>query len=208
MAWPKQLERFPLFTLDRLSTSPLVVECEGWISNSAPMPEAGRYVWLAMDLPDACYGNVISIDASTRRIVLHVEEHESLLVGRSYPLVDGYHNAYAVWRVLDEARRWTRTRFSPLNAIETPAAHGFRGLTPTGGRGGHSSRFYPPKEGDVPRSSGRIVAGGWDHEHCLLCMATISTDDEPEGYVDEEGIWVCCKCFETHVVRHDLGFIR
>ena len=47
-----------------------------------------------------------------------------------------------------------------------------------------------------------IREGGWDHEHCMLCMAEISLfpGAQPDGYADEnEDKWVCSACFERYV---------
>ena len=206
MPWPKQLDRFPLFTIERLSTAGQWVRCEGLITNSAPPPEPGRHIFLATDPPDAIYGDVLSVDPATRRVVLQVQEDAHLSVGKSYPLLNAYHNAYVVRTVLDESKCWIRKRFSPRDAIATSGPDGFRRLTPVGEQGGHTARFYPLQENGEP--PGAVIPAGWDHEHCMICEATISPHAEPEGYVDQEGNWVCCGCFEAYVAPHDLGFTQ
>jgi len=208
MPWPKQLDRFPLFAIERVSAGDSTVRCEGLVVNSAPLPAPGRYVWLAKELPDAIYGDVISADASSGRLVLDLQADPCLSVGSSFPLLDGYHDAYLVWLVLDQSRGWTRTRFLPRDAVETAGTDGFRRLEPTNGRGGNTARFYPPQDDQSSPASAGVVPSGWDHEHCKICSATISPHAEPEGYVDDEQNWFCCRCFDTYVARHDLGFMR
>ncbi|MGC1273056.1 MAG: hypothetical protein WBC44_05070 [Planctomycetaceae bacterium] len=48
--------------------------------------------------------------------------------------------------------------------------------------------------------AGRIVPGGWDHEHCALCNTKLSTreGDETVGFTDGKN-WVCRACFHQYV---------
>jgi hypothetical protein len=54
--------------------------------------------------------------------------------------------------------------------------------------------------GDRPSADREIVKDGWDHAHCELCSATISTGGENlnEGYTDGKE-WVCVDCFEEFI---------
>lgn len=152
-------------------------------------------------------GEVISYDPATGRVLLDLWYAGDLVAGDSFPLLNHDYNPYQVAMVLDETRRWTRKRFTPRDAIATPGPDGFTCLNPIGG--GSSSRYYPPQEGEaLPNADGEIRNSAWDHEHCELCEARIGPRDEPEGYIDSHRLWVCCKCFETYVATHDLGFIR
>jgi hypothetical protein len=212
MPWPRQLDRFPLFTVERISTSiddpSDICVTEGVVTNCARALQPKQSIWLASDVLNSAGigGEIISHDAATGRAVLRLWHAGNLAVGNNFPLLDSYFNPYQVAMVLDENRRWTRTRFSPRDAIATPGPNGFTCLKPLGGGG--SSRYYPPRPGDTsPESGGQVIAGSWDHEHCNLCDARISPPDAPEGYVDDRGHWVCCRCFEAYVAKHDLGFI-
>jgi hypothetical protein len=210
MAWPEQLNQFPLFTIDRITIGkqPITqsIQCDGRIANTAPIPAAGRYIWLAVDLPDCVYGDVLSVNSVTREVSLALQEDDQLVVGASFPLVDGYHSGHVVWMVLDKQRTWQRRRFEPRDAIATPGEAGYTRLAPSESTG--SSRYYPPTEkGQTPPAEGRVVPGGWDHEHCTICMATISPHSQTEGYLDDEGNWVCIQCYSLYVQPHDLGFV-
>jgi hypothetical protein len=215
MPWPQQLDRFSLLKIERVSAGRdaegrEMTACEGIATvTTTPIPEVGANVWLALELPESVSGDVIAADPATGRVLLHLLGEADLAPGQSYPLLPGYHDSYHVWLVLDESRRWTRTRFTPSDAIATPAQDGFTCLRPSGEHRGGGSRYYPPQpDTATPSPSGEIVEGGWDHEHCALCWATISPYAEPEGYVDDEwGKWVCCKCYDNYVSKHDLGFI-
>jgi hypothetical protein len=44
------------------------------------------------------------------------------------------------------------------------------------------------------------VEGGWDHEHCELCMTRISeVEGERDGWYDGAYDWICRECFEALV---------
>lgn len=104
------------------------------------------------------------------------EDLKRLEIGRTYKIVDGYYG----WKaepVLDRERVWTRRVFEPKDAIKT---------------------YYDGRREEIP--------GGWDHEHCEICYATISPKKQPEGYADQEDRWVCIRCYETYVQPRSLAF--
>lgn len=213
MSWPKQLDRFPLLTIERISKSiggpSHTWDSEGVVSNCIRVLRPTQSIWLASDVLNSkgIGGEVISHDVATGRVVLHLWYAENLTAGDSLPLLNHDYNPYQVAMVLDESRRWARTRFTPRDAIATPGPDGFTCLKPVGG--GSTSRYYAPREGDaLPEATGQIRAAAWDHEHCEVCHASIGPRHQPEGYMDNQGYWVCCKCFKEYVATHDLSFIR
>ncbi|MHC4985189.1 MAG: hypothetical protein ACYTFO_03445 [Planctomycetota bacterium] len=45
----------------------------------------------------------------------------------------------------------------------------------------------------------KVIPGGWDHDHCEICWATLcdqDDDDEHAGWTDGEGSWVCDECYQ------------
>jgi len=54
--------------------------------------------------------------------------------------------------------------------------------------------------GEVPGTAEEVVSGGWEHEHCELCWATISPHDghQPTGYTDGKE-WLCISCFGKYI---------
>ena len=212
MSWPKQLDRFPLLMIERISKSVGDPQetwvTEGVVTNCMRVLHPTQSIWLASDVLNSTGigGQVTSYDATTGRVVLDLWFAAKLKAGNSFPLLNHDYNPYQVAMVLDETRQWTRTRFVPRDAIATPGSNGFTCLKPIGG--GSSSRYYPPEKGDeLPQAAGQIKQAAWDHEHCELCDATIAPHGEPEGYVDNHGYWVCCKCFKDYVAAHNLEFI-
>jgi len=47
------------------------------------------------------------------------------------------------------------------------------------------SSVYMKKADDSHPEGSELVEGGWDHEHCEICLATLGPDGQPEGYVSE-----------------------
>ncbi len=75
---------------------------------------------------------------------------------------------------------WRRTRFSPSDS--------------------YVHRRTP--EGESGQQEPEIRKGGWDHEHCMLCMKEISLYPgcEPEGFADSnDDRWLCFECYEKYV---------
>lgn len=99
-----------------------------------------------------------------------------LQVGHTYKVVDGWYGWLAE-TVLDRERVWKRRVFEPLDAIKT---------------------YNDGRREEIP--------GGWDHEHCEICMENISPKTQPEGYADQEDRWVCLRCYEMYVEPRSLSF--
>jgi hypothetical protein len=56
--------------------------------------------------------------------------------------------------------------------------------------------------GEVLNPEPSVLKDGWDHEHCMLCMAEISLypGTQTEGYSDEDGDeWLCAECYEKYL---------
>ena len=54
---------------------------------------------------------------------------------------------------------------------------------------GSSLHSRPPED---PAVGFRVVAGGWDHEHCSICTA--STRADGEWVSGDHGHWLCVRC--------------
>jgi hypothetical protein len=76
--------------------------------------------------------------------------------------------------------RWRRTLFQARDAIsfEAPEAVPMQAVANT----------------EVPPDAS-VIPGGWDHEHCSLCWASISPaqDEEATAYTDGSA-WLCVSC--------------
>ena len=57
-------------------------------------------------------------------------------------------------------------------------------------------RYQPVDSFRIVEGKRIRIPGGWDHDHCLRCMETISLlgDLRHEGYQDEDNNWLCADC--------------
>jgi hypothetical protein len=94
--------------------------------------------------------------------------------------------------VLNERLHWQRTRFEPDDMLRFSAQGKVLGTR-------HASGTTP--------EGGEVVPGGWDHEHCLICMKTIGAGGEPEGFFSEPDCWVCKACYTAYVIPRSLDFV-
>jgi hypothetical protein len=116
-----------------------------------------------------------------------------LRIGAEFPWLDGYWQPRHLSMILAVSERWERRRFVP-----SPARY-FR----VDGVRGWQADSEPLPAGATDLG---VRADGWDHEHCELCEARISTDENPEGYVDPENYWLCLDCFDKYASLNDISF--
>jgi hypothetical protein len=158
-----------------------------------------------------------SLDKETKAAILTCnEKNEPEVVGRSLAYLQSYWRPENVWMVLDPSWGWNKKQFRGIDAVaeeyeskDVSIVDGreikiWTKLEPV--KPGGSTRYYPASDQTSPPSSERrIVASGWDHEHCVLCNAHI--DMGGFGYCDSDGEWMCEKCYERYVAQHDLAFV-
>lgn len=155
-------------------------------------------------------------EASTA-ILICQEKEEPRVVGLELAYLSPYWQAFNVWMVLDPNWGWGRERFKGTDAVaedyeakDVSIVAGrevkvWTKLEPTGVSRGQS-RHYPATDQTLPARSGtRLVPSGWGHEHCELCKEHI--DAGMFGYCDPGKRWMCEKCYERYVTRHDLAFV-
>lgn len=116
-----------------------------------------------------------------------------LEVGQTYYCFDGYW-AMRAELVLDRSKTWVKIRFEPRDAIECRVDN-MRVVTQPGAK--------VPEKVESPR----IVKGGWDHEHCNICWATIDEFRNQYAYIDQEKHWLCEDCYNNYYVPQSLHFI-
>ena|SRR5271166_433150 len=63
------------------------------------------------------------------------------------------------------------------------------------------------KADSAETDTGKLVEGGWNHEHCAICCQKIGSGGQPSGYVSDDENWVCESCYDTFVKRRSLDFI-
>jgi hypothetical protein len=87
----------------------------------------------------------------------------------------------------DKTRVWRREKFEPSDELAFRLVDGG-----TMGRKKLEGEKIPP--------GGFVVPGGWEHEHCKLCWATIADIQgfQNSGYTDGED-WLCEACYEKYI---------
>ena len=173
--------------------------------------------WLLLPERDCLIGDLTSFEPKTGAATfLTSAEATPDVLGASLPYVDGYWQAYHVWMVVEPLWQWRRVPFQRTDVVgelfEAEKAQMIKGrevktwllVRETGkSRGYH--RDYPIFPGSVESQRDKIIAAGWDHEHCELCDAQINVGDY--GFVDPAEHWVCESCHAKYVTTHDLSFL-
>ena len=156
---------------------------ENWITGF--LLEGSRFLW----------GRFRDVNLAARTCSFTPDSLAELVMLRphqSYPFIDGYWGERAEL-VLDESRSWKRAVFEASDMLLLP------------GTGGTSmgTRSSPGEA-----SGGRVVSGGWDHEHCEICNRKIGNGGEQEGFVSKPDAWVCLQCYKAFVVPRSLDFVN
>jgi len=98
--------------------------------------------------------------------------------GESIRYFDSYWGERALI-VLDRSLDWQEISFEPRDAIKT---------------------FHDGTKEEIP--------GGWDHEHCAICWATISQKENQDFMKSSQDDCVCLACFHNHVEPRNIDFIK
>ncbi len=143
-------------------------------------------------------GRFYRFDVNTKTAIFQPKESKQiglLVPGKIFFYLDGYWGERVVL-VLDTSRLWKRELFKSQDAVEyilnDKKIRGRLGQLPT---------FPVEKEG-------RKINEGWDHEHCAICCEKISESEQPYGYADQNGEWVCEGCYSNFVQPKRLGFLN
>jgi hypothetical protein len=121
-----------------------------------------------------------------------ISDMATLSKNSSYPFMDGYWGERAEL-VLNEGLYWKRVRFEPSDMVRFPSVGG-------GWMGCREAPNAPP--------GGKVLTGGWDHEHCNICQKKIGFGGYPTGFFSPPDKWVCVDCYENFVATRSLAFCR
>ncbi len=182
------LEQLPTFTVTAIAECHATVsfDNERWIGENhiaCVVVDSMRFIW----------GRLAEVDLSAGNCIIVADQCDELATlsnGQSYPRLDGYWGERAEL-VLDRSKKWEERTFTPVDAVA---------FTIDGGN-------LVRKVSDGPTAEGDVVKGGWDHEHCEICWATISRADNPTGIFAEPKHWICCDCYQRFVLPASLEFI-
>lgn len=188
------LEVMPHLTVEAIQENGSHVVVTGTIRKFNRTPHGLSHVWVSTR--DAVVGVLEKPEGPDDRVKFQVASSdfdERVEIGAILPWMSGYWNRHHVRMILEG--RWREREFEPRDAIH------FR----LGG-----SRGWGPVEGGIPEGAEKldVVAGGWDHEHCEICMEKIGAYGQAGGYVDEEDHWICSECYRRYAAPRSLEFLR
>jgi len=107
-----------------------------------------------------------------------------------WDVLDGYWGERAEI-VFDTSRDWRKMQFQSSDAVEFQR---------------EKARLWT--RADAAKSEGgKLIEGGWDHEHCAIYSEKIGVGGQPEGYFSDPDTWVCVECFNKFVLPRSLSFI-
>ena len=222
---PKTLEDFPNFEVTALRRGPTAkeeytyFELEGRFDRTIEIESTGpQWFWLLFGKGGYLSASVQSSNKETNGAVLTFDAiDEPDIVGQSLAYLSPYWQGFHVWMVLDPNWGWEKRQFLGADAVAEDFES--KDVSIIGGREvkvwtkltradaqGRLSRHYPSEQPtSTPIGETRLVPAGWDHEHCELCNSHI--DVGMFGYRDPNERWMCVKCYERYVMRHDLSFV-
>jgi hypothetical protein len=173
---------------------------------------------LIMQNLDGLAGNLEQLNEENRRgVFTAMEESLPCKVGDSLAFVDGYWKPDLIKVIVQPERKVQKIIFSAADAVA--CRYEINGSEDPPHKGGSVWRKISPEEIKARRPilaeawSGQrfvgepwIVPGGWDHEHCEICMKNINGGDMAFVELEDE-LWFCKECGEKYVLPHDLSFI-
>ncbi|MGC1258302.1 MAG: hypothetical protein WA867_22290 [Candidatus Acidiferrales bacterium] len=220
---PKTLEDFPKFevlTVRRGETSATGYtrfELDGQFDRIIDGIDP-HWFWLLMREHNSLCATLKSLNKESKAALLTCDEKtEPNVAGQTLFYLSPYWQAQNVWMILDPNWGWKRTQFDGRDAVasdyeakDISIVDGrevkiWTKLEPADRTDGTSRHFPAADQNQRPNATPRIIAGGWDHQHCDLCKSHI--DAIEFGYRDPQEHWLCNRCYERYVVPHDLSFV-
>ncbi len=116
-----------------------------------------------------------------------------LKVRASYPWLDGSWKPSHLKMVLSPAARWQPRSFS-ATPVRFFLLDGVTGWQPVDAALPHGAMDLGVRPGD------------WNHASCELCPEQLEASRASEGFVDDDGRWICAHCFEKYARRNDISF--
>jgi hypothetical protein len=114
--------------------------------------------------------------------------------GVSYAWLDGSWKPYHLKMILSPADRWQRRSFS-ASPVRFFLRDGMTNWQPPDAK-------LPPGATDLG-----VRSGDWNRACCELCPEELEAARASEGFVDDEGRWICAHCFEKYAKGNDISFV-
>jgi hypothetical protein len=95
--------------------------------------------------------------------------------------------------ILSAAERWTSRTFT-TSLVRFFVLDGVTGWQSVEAK-------LPPGATDLG-----VRSGDWNRASCELCPEQLEASRASEGFVDDDGRWICAHCFEKYARRNDISF--
>jgi hypothetical protein len=142
-------------------------------------------------------GDLEAIPRTTTELVrFHTADADyapELKAGACYPWLDGSWKPYHLKMVLSPVERWQSRSFSasPVRFFVLDGVTGWQAV----------DAKLPPGATDLG-----VRSGDWNQASCELCPEQLEASRSSEGFVDDDGRWICAHCFEKYARRNDISF--
>ena len=191
----RELERFPKFTITSIRDKQ---DCFG-VFNCDLIIEDNNIGYLIGGLNEAYEGRFYDLNRNISRARFVPKDINDLLhleVNAQYAYFEGYWGAIAEL-ILDSKKKWEKVKFEAKDSA-VYKTDGWNVM----GKIGQGKPFETQGEG-------KVIKGGWDHEHCDICTESIDINDI--GYVSGNEAktekWVCEKCYSDLILPKSLSYI-
>ena len=158
-------------------------------------PDGPQWFWLWPSEDRAITPAILEGRPEGDELVLSIDPQDmtsAVAPGAALAWFSPYWQAYHVYMI--RRGKWDRRRFLAEDAA----------IFILGRLRGRNKAHLPIPEGAIAKG---IEPGGWDHEHCEICRATIGSGGEPFGYVDPDDHWLCESCHARWAQPRDFGFL-
>jgi hypothetical protein len=128
------------------------------------------------------------------------------VVGMQLASLSPYWQPYNIWTIEDGPDAWSLDTFVTSDAVAEIVA-GTDGQPLRGWRKASESEIaeLPKTQPDSSQPQRWILSGGWDHDHCELCMCHIHAGDEHYRH-SEWCAFLCLDCYGKYVPSRNIEF--
>lgn len=218
----KSLHDLPQFTVSSVRTGQTAADGRtdyqlAGTFNTLDGVKLGHRCWLIRPDLHGLDSRLVELDHQSQEGMFSTSESEKPCEPAvSLAYVDGCWRADLIKMVVQPEWIWTPLSFVPSDAVEyrrkpdgtqrdeNETGVLWRKISDSEILTGHPN--LETSDGSRYAGDARIVPGGWDHEHCRICMKSILSGDIAFADPTNE-YWFCRDCGASYLVPRDLSFV-